>query len=290
VTISAAAIIAQITHPGDRKRVLGGIWAAYFPIGFGSFLLIAPIVVDSYGWRVLWQAGSVITLLWLPVFWRATGDLPAERRQGGGPGLFRNIALTLARPGALLVAACFALYAAQHVAFVIWLPTMIIDARGTSLFIAAAVPAAVLAFNAGGIIFGGWVMGRGVPVWLLMVIGGVGMGIAEFGIFSGAAPDGARLVLAMMFGLFGGLIPAASLAAAPVYTPSPAQIGTINGLLVMATNTGQLFGPPALAAVKEAEGSWESTSWLMLSLAAAIVALALISRPVERKAEMRLKG
>ncbi len=58
----------------------------------------------------------------------------------------------------------------------------------------------------------------------------------------------------------------------------------------MGTNTDQLFGPPALAAVRETVGSWVGTLWLMLSLAAATILLALLSRPMERKAELGIKS
>jgi MFS family permease len=289
-TISAAAIIAQVTHAKDRKWVLG-CWAAYFPMGVISFLLLSPVIVDGFGWRILWQVSCAVTVLWLAVFWRATADWSPESSDGGkSETLFRNVTLTLAQRGAVLAAACFALYAAQHVAFIVWLPTMIMDAWAASTFVAAAVPTAVLFFNIGGVYLAGWVMSRGAPIWLLMAVGGAGMGLAELGFYSNALPDMARLAMALMFGVFGGLVPAAALAAAPVYAPSPAQIGTINGLLVMGTNTGQLFGPPALAAVRETVGSWVGTLWLMLSLAAAIILLALLSRPMERKAELGIKS
>ena len=77
---------------------------------------------------------------------------------------------------------------------------------------------------------------------------GAGMAIAEIAIFSATLPAELRLLSALAFGIFGGMVPAAALGSVATYTPSPAQIGTMNGLMVMGTNTGQLFGPPALAA------------------------------------------
>ena len=43
--------------------------------------------------------------------------------------------------------------------------------------------------------------------------------------------------------IFGGMIPAAAVGSVAVYTPTPSQIGTMNGLMVMGTNAGMLFGP-----------------------------------------------
>ena len=125
---------------------------------------------------------------------------------------------------------------------------------------------------------------RGTPIWFLLALGSVGMALTEVAIVSSALPDAARLALACVFGVAGGIIPAAALAAAPVYAPSPALIGSMGGLMVMGSNTGQLFGPPALAASREHAGSWEGTLGLLLSLAIAAVVLSVASRPAERRA------
>ena len=124
----------------------------------------------------------------------------------------------------------------------------------------------------------------GPDEWLLLAIGAGGMAVTEIGIFSGVLPDALRLGLAFLFGIAGGLIPASALAAAPVYAPTSALVGTMGGLMVMGSNTGQLFGPPALAAAREAAGSWDGTVWLLLSLALAGVVVAVLSRPMERRA------
>jgi len=52
----------------------------------------------------------------------------------------------------------------------------------------------------------------------------------------------------------------------------------------MGSNTGQLFGPPVLAAGREYAGSWEGTLGLLLSFAVAAAALSLASRTMERRA------
>ena len=164
-----------------------------------------------------------------------------------------------------------------------WLPTYMLDVYGVSTLFAATVPALVLAFNAGGNYVAAWAMGRGCPIWLLLALGASGMGLAEIGIFFGDMPESVRLSLAFVFGLSGGFISSSALAAAPVYAPTPALIGTMGGLMVMGSNTGQLFGPPALAAAHESAGSWDGTAWMLLSFAIAGVITALLSRPMERR-------
>ena len=58
----------------------------------------------------------------------------------------------------------------------------------------------------------------------------------------------------------------------------------MNGLMVMGTSTGMLFGPPAVAAMRAVMGNWNDVVWLMVSLATVGVILAVLSRRLERRA------
>jgi len=161
------------------------------------------------------------------------------------------------------------------------------EVYGSGRLLAATVPAVVLLFNAGGNWMSAWLMGRGMSTWALLTCGAVGMGLTQIGIFSDGMPDAARLVLVLLFGIFGGTVPAAALGSVAVYTPSPSQIGIMNGLMVTGTNTGMLFGPPAIAAVRAATGNWNDIVWLLAAFAAAGLICAMLSRPMERRANTR---
>tara|TARA_B100000315_G_scaffold256061_1_gene301064 strand:- start:903 stop:2126 length:1224 start_codon:yes stop_codon:yes gene_type:complete len=283
-TITGGAIIARATADNDRKWALG-VWAAYMPIGFASMMMFAALILDKFGWRVLWAISLVISLVWIVVVIRATAEWQRSQTKAiSRDSIFGNVKRSLARGGGVLVALCFALYATQHISMMNWLPTYMLEVYGASTLFAATVPALVLVFNAVGNYLAAWAMGRGWPIWLLLALGAGGMAATEIGIFFGALPEGLRLVLAFGFGIAGGLIPASALASAPVYAPTPALIGTMSGLMVMGSNTGQLFGPPALAAAREAAGSWDGTVWLLLSLAIAGIIMAVWSRPMENRA------
>lgn len=283
-TITGGAIIARATIDGDRKWALG-VWAAYMPIGFASMMMFTALILDDFGWRVVWGISCAISLFWIVIVLRTTAEWQqSQSRAVSRDSILGNVGRSLAKGGGILVAACFALYATQHISMMNWLPTYMLEVYGTSTLVAATVPALVLAFNAVGNYLAAWAMGRGWPIWLLLALGASGMALTEIGIFSGALPDSLRLCLAFVFGIAGGLIPASALAAAPVYAPTPALIGTMGGLMVMGSNTGQLFGPPALAAAREAAGSWDGTMWLLLSLAVAGIVMAVLSRPMEHRA------
>lgn len=287
-TVTGAAIIARATADRDRRWALG-VWAIYMPIGFAGMMLLSAFAIDGFGWRAVWVIGSVISLLWAFVVLSVTRRWRQQQAASGtlGRSVLRNIGLGVTSIGGLLVAGSYAVYAAQHIGLMSWLPTYMADVYQSGVLLAAAVPALILAFNGGGNYAAAWAMRRGHPIWILLAIGAGGMAAMEIGMYSSAVPDVLKLAFALVFGLAGGLIPASALAAAPIYAPSVAQVGTMSGLMVMATNAGQLLGPPALAAVHEQAGTWDGTLWLVLALAAAGLAMAMLSRPMELDAARR---
>ena len=284
VTITGAGMINHVTAAGDRKWALG-IWSSYLPCGFSVMLIVGALILDAYGWRTLWIVSSVITIVWAGIVYRVTAGWHRRESTGASATSMLSGALQcLTNRGALLVSACFGLYAAQQIAMVAWLPTYMHEVYGSGRLTAAALPALVLSFNAVGNWFSAWAMGRGMSSWPLLAIGAAGMGLTQIGIFSADLADPWRLVFAVFFGLFGGMVPAAALGSVATYAPSPALIGTMNGLMVTGTNTGMLFGPPAAAAVRAATGNWNDVAWLMVALAAVGLLFALLSRPLERRA------
>ena len=284
VTITGAGMIAHVTVDRDRKWALG-VWSSYLPIGFSAMLIASALILEASGWRSLWLISSAVTIVWAVIVFKVTSAWQSSQSNNvGTSSVIDNVGKCLSNPGALLVAGCFALYAAQHISMMAWLPSYMHEVYGSDTMVAATIPAVVLMFNAGGNWFSAWTMGRGISCWFLLAIGAIGMGLSQVGIFSGVLPDGARICLAAMFGIFGGMVPAAALSSVATYTPSPSQIGTMNGLMVMGTSAGMLFGPPAAAAVRASTGNWNSVVWLMVSLAAAGVILAVLSRGLERRA------
>jgi MFS family permease len=283
VTITGAGMITHVTAAGDRKWALG-IWSSYVPVGFSVMLIAGALVLEAWGWRTLWLISSGITVVWAGIVWKATLGWQRKRGNVAMTSMLNNVTRCLASPGALLAAGCFALYASQHISMMAWLPSYMREVYGSSTLVAAVVPAVVLMFNAIGNWFSAWAMGRGVSIWSLLAVGAIGMGLSQIGIFSAFLPDTARLGFAVLFGIFGGMVPAAALGSVAIYTPSPSQIGTMNGLMVMGTSTGMLFGPPAVAAMRAVMGNWNDVVWLMVSLATVGVILAGLSRRLERRA------
>ncbi len=286
-TVAGAGMVTHVTARGDRRWALG-IWSSYVPVGFAGMLIGAAFVLETFDWRVLWLVTAAVTVLWAAAVFHVTrGWRRQESDTRDSRSLFRNITRCIGVPGALLVSVCFAAYAAQHISMMAWLPSYMHEVYGTSLLVSAVVPAVVLLFNAGGNWLSARWMGRGMSCWALLSIGALGMGLTQIGVFSSGLDDAARLAFALLFGIFGGMIPAAAVGSVTVYTPSPAQIGTMNGLMVMGTNTGMLFGPPAVAAVRAYAGNWNDVIWLVLAFASVGLICGLASRSMELRAGAR---
>lgn len=80
-----------------------------------------------------------------------------------------------------------------------------------------------------------------------------------------------------------GLLPASVLGGAPVYAPTPHQVGTTNGLIMQGGQFGQVIGPPALALMVSMGGGWKSAPWLLGGSAAIGVALSLALAALEAR-------
>src|SRR5262249_31159634 len=99
----------------------------------------------------------------------------------------------------------------------------------------------------------------------VVVIAAIAMGAMSLVIYATELAPAAKLAAAFVYSFVGGLLPAAILGGAAVHAPSPAQIGTTNGLILQWGNAGQLAAPPIFAALASA-GGWSLAAWFTLAL------------------------
>lgn len=282
VVIAAPSLIAGSATGTDRRMALG-LWAAYMPSGVAIMILAAPPVMHAGGWRGLWIVVAALALAWMAVMWKL-GRRPGRPAKADGTApLWRNMRLGMSPLGPWLVASCFALYCAQLYAIMTWMPTFMIEERGVAAGAAAALTALVVASNGIGNLLGGWLLHRDAAPWAMIAVSGAVMMVAAWGMFSEWVPDLVRYGLALILCGAGGVVASASFAVAPAFAPSPAQVGTINGIIVQASNLGQFIGPAALAAIVAAFVEWESALGFMVGANVLVVLLALPVRRLERR-------
>ncbi len=275
VAVAAPSMVAHAAHAGDRALALG-VWSTNVPAGVALMIVVSPLLLGGSGWRGLWQVTALVTVIWLVVLAMGTRrDVDKVHHRARDASLARNVRLTVSTFGTWLLALCFGLFTFQWLAVMVWLPTFLIEERGTGSAAAAVMTAVVVAVNVPGNLIAGWLLHRRFPRWLLMAGAAAAMGFAAVGIFDPGLSDGTRYALCLAFSAFGGMPPTALRAAVPSFAPTAAQMGTTNGLLVQGTNLGNVAGPPALAAVVTAAGNWESAVGLMTAAAVAMTILSL---------------
>ncbi len=282
IVVAAPAMIAEAAEPAQARLALG-VWATYMPTGVALAMATAPAIAHATGWRGLWLLGSLVVALFaLLCLFR----LPASLGR-----LTRNPALGFAaawkgaasRPGPWVLGACFGAYALQWFAVMTWLPTLVIEATGSSAAAVGPFVALAVAVNVIGNLAGGRLLQAGLRSSTLIAMVSATLGLIGLFVMSPATDPTLRLVLACLFSAIGGIIPGAIFAAVPRHSPGPALMGAVNGLVVQGSNLGVLLGPPVLALMVKLTGGWDGARWVMPAAGLLGLTLAGLLRRLERR-------
>jgi predicted MFS family arabinose efflux permease len=277
VVVAAPSIIAQSSSGRTRSMSLG-LWPGYMPAGVSILILAAPLALQAGGWRGLWVALSLLTLVAAIAMWAFQESASCDRTGREKTTVWQNVRAGASRADPWLVASCFALYGAQLYAIMTWMPTFMIEERGIGAGAAAGLTGLVVVANGVCNVLGGYLLRYGAaPRAMIMVSGGI-MLLSAAGAFTASLSDILRYTCSMALCGAGGVVASATFAIAPSLAPSPAQIGTINGILVQASNVAQFVGPAALATVVAVSGHWEGAFWPMVGANVLLILLVLLMR------------
>ncbi|RZL63183.1 MAG: MFS transporter [Variovorax sp.] len=282
----APGLIRRLAPAGADKAALG-LWGAYMPFGVALALLLGPASIGWAGWPGWWSALSVVSALAAGWIVRVVpADMAFEKPM---PSQGPRLRATVAASGPWLVASAFAVYSAQWIAVIGFLPAIYAGAGVPSGW-SAVLTAAAAAMNIVGNIAGGrWLQRGGAPATLLrwgfatMALAG----IAAFaqvgqGVQAEALPPALRYIAVCVFSLGGGVVPATLFMLAVRVAPGPATVSTTVGLMQQASAFGQFLAPPAVAWIAHRVGGWQWT-WLA-TLACSLVGIALAGSLARRHA------
>ena len=284
LTVSAPKVIAAATDLNVRNFALG-IWATYMPVGMAISMLIATVLLESMGWRDLWVLHSIIILSYVLIFvlgtsakrWQSTS---LEQVTYSRTGMFK----TLTRPGPWLFGVCFILFSIEWLAFMAWLPTILLETREHSLTLSALHSAFIVFITALGAGVGALLMHYKVKRAVLISMAYLIMGLTAALIFAPLPPASLKYpYLAVAFALAAGLLPAACFAGAAAHAPSQAHIAMSSGFVAQGAAIGSVLGPPLLALVNSYFGEWGSIWWFMLICPTLGLLVVLILWNVERR-------
>ncbi len=284
IAVSAPALIVGAAAVRDRRLALG-VWSTYMPFGVAVTVLLSAPVMDAAGWRALWIIAIVAAVACFAALVALRGTFRPPARSSRK---LADLVAPLRQPAPWAVATAMGMYALQWMAVMTWLPTFLVQARGTTVLAAASLSAVFSIVNIVGILLGTWLMERNVQRGPLIVGTSLLMAVCDVAIFSAWVPDLARYGAALVMSAFGGIIPAAVMSSSQRYAHSPAQVGGLQGTIVQVSNAGQFAGPLAMAAVVSATGRWESGLGVVLTAAAFCTALGVAVGRFERRLPPRV--
>lgn len=287
-------LLAAMPAPGLIRRVVDerrtsamlGWWGAHMPFGTALALLCGPAVMAWAGWPSWWWLLSALSLamaLWL------AAALPSDppRTRTAQQGWAQRLKLTLSVRGPWLVALTFAVYSAQWLSVIGFLPS-IYGFLGLPAAWAAPATALAAAVNMAGNIGSGRLLQRGVPAQRLLYVGFTTMGLCTVLAFATLPIEGSSVAAALRYGavllfsLVGGLIPGTLFSMAVKLAPGEGTVSTTVGWMQQWSAAGQFLGPPVVAWVATRVGGWQ-WSWVVTAgcAAAGLVLASAIARALE---------
>ena len=269
----APGLIRALAPPGTEKKAMG-LWGAYMPLGVALALLFGPLLIAAVGWAGWWCLLALVSLaaaVWLAVgvpsdVRRLAGQSPGPQHRSAPTPWVDRLRQTVQAPGPWRVAMGFAVYAAQWIAVIGFLPAIYAGA-GVPVGWGAVLTACAAATNILGNLVGGWLLQRGVPVDRLLRWGFVAMALGSIAAFAQwgqgseaiGLPPALRYLAVCLFSLAGGVIPATLFSLAVRLAPGPSTVSTTVGLVQQASALGQFVAPPAVAWLAHRVGGWHWT-------------------------------
>jgi MFS family permease len=283
VVVSAPSLImTSILH--RHRQVVLGVWSVWLPAGIALSMVVSPLILGPLGWRALWMFWAVMAIGLVAALLAKRPTTPRQEAPRQPRHSFvSSLRLILGRPGPLILALNFCMFGTQWGSMMMWIPSFLVEQHALPLSTAAMMAGLVVAVNVPGNLLGSWLLHRGVKRRHLIGLTHLAMGLCAIGVFSDNLPDMTRYGLVVLFSHVGGYLPPAIFASVPTHSPTPQQFGATNGLLLQGSNTGNFFGPPAVAAVVAALGTWNGVLWLMLASAGVGIALTFWLAAVENR-------
>lgn len=284
VAVACPALISAASAPAQRRLALS-FWSAYMPAGASAAMLASPLLLPATGWQGLWVLTAALMALAGLALWAQrrhfAAAAPAPSAASGG--FLGPVKAALGHPLPWLLALSFAVWATQHFALIVWMPTYLQEQRGLGPAATAVLTGVMLLACVPGNLAGGWLMQRGARRASVLLGGQLAAGLGALLYSFEALPDALRYAAAVWVSFAGGVIPAAIMSSSTVLARSPQQIGTLQGLYMQGAQLGQFVGTPLVAAVVAASGQWRSALWVTAPAAALGVVLALAAGRMESR-------
>jgi MFS family permease len=284
----AAPLAISLWFPAQKRGLPMGLWASCVGIGNIATLILAPLMMASFGWRAVWWAGSgfsaVAFILFAVLFRLPRKDEMFEAPQPAAKSRIEespSLTKAMANRSLWMISIAFGCYNLVVMAVSTFLPKFLEVVRGYSvtydrgLFANASFVTSLIMMTS---IFtgpaGGYLSDRLGKRKIMIIIPYVLMTLTFLFPFSVTG----WLIPAYMiaFGIFGGPIAPVSLAGVPEVVPRPELVGIGMGVVAVGQNLGMFIGPALFGRMLEST-SWATAGYLMIPICViGIVATSLI--------------
>ncbi len=237
--VATVTILMRITSGKQRTTALA-LWSTTIPVSFIIPFLAAGTADKQGGWRAAFVDHAVLTVI---VLLLAFFSLPKPDRSAVKSSRFAGLWTVLKTPWPYLLGTSNAANALRQTGIVAVLVVYLAHRYGVRESGVGHMNAIFMAISGAGGLLIGRLLNRGVPAWIIGVIGNV-LSIVPVALIFGA-PLGywGSIAAAWVFAFGCGLL-TGMWALVPSCSPSPASMGVTNGLVTQLIMVGVLLGSP----------------------------------------------
>lgn len=287
-TPAASHILARVT-PANRRGIVFSMKQSAVPLGGLLAGLIAPVAAAYLGWQwaaVSMAAAVAVTALIIRPLRIELDDDRDPNYPVSARAPFASIAMVMRHPRLRTLAVTTLSFTAFHASVFAIFTAFLVGHGGLTLIVAGQVFAAMQMAGVAARIGFGWLTDHVLPARRLLVVIGVGMGVAG-AVVGQLGPDWpieGVFAMAIMLGIVVGGWPGIYLAEIVRVVP-PDQVSTATGGTVAFSFAGVVVGPALFSVVIAVSGSY-ALAFALFGLNAAVIAVGLwlLARRAEARA------
>lgn len=257
----AAPATISMWFPPEKRGTPMGIWATWVPVGSVVVYNLAPALASSLGWQAVWWTGTGYALLMMILVGLLITRPPVVTPQDTPDQLAATLGEALANRNIWLLALSFACMNLVMVSINTYYPTFLKEQRGFTLGQAASIASIMTFLKLVSSPSAGWLSDR---LGSRRVLFSLPFLLMAFLLLFPFQVTGWLIIAVMsLLGLFMGVIPAATFAAAPDIMGKPQLAGLGMAVVLVGQNIGQLVGPILFGRLVQGLG-WSTAGYLII--------------------------
>jgi nitrate/nitrite transporter NarK len=259
----AAPATISMWFPPEKRGTPMGIWATWVPVGTVAVFNLAPALAASLGWQAVWWVGASYALLMMVLVGLLISKPPVleEQKTQNQPSI--NLWEAFSNRNIWLLAIAFTCMNVVMVSINTYYPTFLKEQRGYTLGQAASIASIMTFLKLVSSPSAGWLSDR---LGSRRVLFSIPFLIIAFLLLFPFEVSGWGIVAVMsVLGLFMGVIPAATFAAAPDIMGNPQLAGLGMAVVLVGQNVGQLVGPILFGQLVQSVG-WSLAGYLIIPI------------------------